>query len=328
MQWSRPEGEVPDAVVAVLAGAGADRRSARKQARMEVKPEETAQPGPLVPLRGEIPSLVQALTRLGVLLVGGLYTVGLLIVNLDLGLYGLMSMELARPEYVMAGALWIFLVVVTIGAFKVVIGELKQILSTRLSAWRVFQALTEILIFAGFFAFVLFTLSRGELLYNKPPAWIVLGTICLNAYSLNRLVESSRAVLRFEKLSLKSLFSARVGGGTPIYYAVGLLSLIALYSGLAYPHFPRVFGGGKKPLIEFVLGEATKLAWKELGLPVSGDGKKIGPVILLLETDSMFIVATPGKPQLDVWSMFERQLPAVGIDKKEVSAIVYREKAK
>lgn len=328
MQWSPPHGEVPGVAAAVLAGVDAERRSARKQARMEVKPEESAQPADPIPPRGEIASLVQALTRLGVLLVGGLYTVGLLIVNLDLGLYGLMSLELARPEYVMAGALWIFLVVVTIGAFRVVIGQVKQILSTRLSAWRVFQALTEILIFFGFFAFVLFTLSRGELLYNKPPAWMVFGTICLNAYSLNRLVESSRAVLRFEKLSLKSLFSARMGGGTPIYYAVGLLSLIALYSGLAYPHFPRVFGGGKKPLIEFVLADSTKLAWKELGLPVSGDGKKIGPVVLLLETDSMFIVATPGEPQLEVWSSFERRLLAVGIDKKEVSAIVYHQKAK
>lgn len=251
---------------------------------------------------------------------------GLLIVNLDLGLYGLISLHLARPEYVMAGALWTFLMVFTIGAFKVAIGQVKQILSTGLSPWKVFQSLTEILILFGFFSYVLNTLSQGQITRRIP--WLMLVTILANAYILNRLIDSSRIALSHEGISLKGLFSARMGHGTPIFYTVVLLSLIYLYAGFAYPHFPRVFGGGKKPLIDFLPGEPTKLAWKELGLPVSGDGKKIGPVILLLETDSMFIVATPGEPQLGVWSSFERRFPAVGIDKKEVSAIVYREKAK
>ena len=42
--------------------------------------------------------------------IGGLYTVGLLIVNIDLGSYGVFNLDLARPEYVMAGALWVFTV--------------------------------------------------------------------------------------------------------------------------------------------------------------------------------------------------------------------------
>lgn len=72
--------------------------------------------------------LLQVVIRAGILVIGSLYTVGILIVNLELGGYGLLSLDLARPEYVMAGALWSFLMVVTIGAFKVAIGEVKQIL--------------------------------------------------------------------------------------------------------------------------------------------------------------------------------------------------------
>jgi hypothetical protein len=38
-----------------------------------------------------------------------LYAIGLLIVNADLASFGLVSLHLARPEYVLAGVLWAFL---------------------------------------------------------------------------------------------------------------------------------------------------------------------------------------------------------------------------
>ena len=53
--------------------------------------------------------LLSALTtgaRFLVAALGGLYTIGLLIVNIDLARYGASNLGLARPEYVMAGALW------------------------------------------------------------------------------------------------------------------------------------------------------------------------------------------------------------------------------
>jgi len=45
---------------------------------------------------------------------GVLYAVGVLIVNLDLGRYGVVAVDLARPEYVMVGLLWTVLVTLTI----------------------------------------------------------------------------------------------------------------------------------------------------------------------------------------------------------------------
>src|ERR1019366_7381252 len=48
--------------------------------------------------------------------IAAFYAIGLLIVNLDLGRYGLVAVDLARPEYVVVGLLWTILVTLTIAA--------------------------------------------------------------------------------------------------------------------------------------------------------------------------------------------------------------------
>jgi hypothetical protein len=49
-------------------------------------------------------------SKLLALAVGVFYTLGLLIVNLNLARYGVVSLEMYRPEYVLVGALWTFFV--------------------------------------------------------------------------------------------------------------------------------------------------------------------------------------------------------------------------
>jgi len=55
------------------------------------------------PVTAAVLSPILRASRFGLVIVGTLYTVGLLIVNTDLALYGLLSVDLARAEYVMAG---------------------------------------------------------------------------------------------------------------------------------------------------------------------------------------------------------------------------------
>lgn len=52
------------------------------------------------------------------LILGIFYVLGLLIVNVDLGAYGVFSLGLDRPEYVLAGALWVFLAIWPIILFR------------------------------------------------------------------------------------------------------------------------------------------------------------------------------------------------------------------
>jgi len=53
-------------------------------------------------------------SKLIALTLGTLYVIGLLIVNIELGRYGVFSAGLDRPEYVLAGALWAFLSILPI----------------------------------------------------------------------------------------------------------------------------------------------------------------------------------------------------------------------
>jgi hypothetical protein len=52
----------------------------------------------------DLHKIFQATGSIVFVLVGVLYVIGLLIVNLDLVFYGLVSLSLARVEYVLAGA--------------------------------------------------------------------------------------------------------------------------------------------------------------------------------------------------------------------------------
>src|SRR5574337_723194 len=55
---------------------------------------------------GSLSELAQSLARLVVVVIAGLYAVGLLIVNINQAQYGLVRLDLGRPEYIMAGVLW------------------------------------------------------------------------------------------------------------------------------------------------------------------------------------------------------------------------------
>jgi hypothetical protein len=67
--------------------------------------EWAAQLDPLWPM-------LERASRLGLLAVAVLYVIGLLIVNVELGRYGMIEVNLARAEYVMAGTLWAILIAV------------------------------------------------------------------------------------------------------------------------------------------------------------------------------------------------------------------------
>jgi hypothetical protein len=67
------------------------------------------------------PTVVERLadvSKLAALVLGIFYVFGLLIVNMELGIYGVFSLGLDRPEYVLAGALWVFLSVFPIVSFR------------------------------------------------------------------------------------------------------------------------------------------------------------------------------------------------------------------
>src|SRR5438552_2903440 len=60
-----------------------------------------------------IGAYVAQLAQVSIVGLGVLYAIGLLVVNLDLARHGVVNLDLARPEYVMAGGLWLFMALLT-----------------------------------------------------------------------------------------------------------------------------------------------------------------------------------------------------------------------
>ena len=117
--------------------------------------------------------------------------------------------------------------------------------------------------------------------------------------------------------SLKSLFLLEPAGITPVYALMVMVAALGWYSTTAFPYFPRELGGGKKPEVKLFVSSGSQMAWGDLGLPFSEGAASVGPVVLLLESESMFVVQRVDQPNA-------RMVPVVGIEKKLVSAVVYK----
>ena len=71
---------------------------------------------------------------------------------------------------------------------------------------------------------------------------------------------------------------------------------ILLYASLVFSEIPREWGGGAKPVVELFLTERLPVFADRKDIPSSPDGKRIGPVICILETDRILIIASLNHP--------------------------------
>lgn len=71
-----------------------------------------------------------------------------------------------------------------------------------------------------------------------------------------------------------------------------LLGAMVLYSVWTYPYIIRSIGGGYQPIIELVFPGPSSIPWKSESIATSLDGKLVGLVRLVLETDSELYVAS------------------------------------
>jgi hypothetical protein len=116
-----------------------------------------------------------------VVLTGGLYTIGLLIVNLDLGRYGIVTLELARTEYVMAGALWFFLNASTLALVTGVILQSKTL------AGRLFWGLLVLLGWSVFLLGALGCSPNPASIFVKVCVALIVSATVVGVWSFNLL---------------------------------------------------------------------------------------------------------------------------------------------
>jgi hypothetical protein len=245
------------------------------------------------------------------------YVAGLFIVNIHLGRLGVVDLELARPEFVLVGAIWFVLTVAP--AILFLRGrELLRESRSKSFSWRELQR------FAYYIAKVLMLLAFS-IAITRPPidlvnprsaeyfvvivcgAWIILPT--KEGWSvLNRALAKGGEFGPAVTWELWEL-------------TVCCLVAFAIYSVFVFPSIAKEWGGGYAPSVELILYDSSNIPWTSLSITASADGKKVGPVRLLFENQSEILVASSGLrgiPDAPLGKPID-----VVLDKKMISATLY-----
>lgn len=261
----------------------------------------------------------QNLPRLGAVGLGVLYVAGVLIVNIDLGRYGVVNLDLARPEYLLAGGLWAFMVLVVSITIHVSLDSAKQWYAARgWHAWPALLLYTVILLGSPFGLLLLVSLKR----FLTSPSWDLL----LIPYAV---YWNALGILWFFRRATRAWQDESLTAFLKLFDFVGfftfLLGGLTIYATQVYPVIPKYLGGGDKPIVQIVLSETPKLDWSVVGGLKGENGKTVGPVELLSETGAMFIIRhfDPGTER--TFFRESKTHPAIGVNKKLVSAVVYFE---
>jgi len=106
---------------------------------------------------------------------------------------------------------------------------------------------------------------------------------------------------------------AVIGGSA----SLGLMGLV-FYTTLVFPQIPREWGGGANPVVEVFLTEKLPVFADRKDVPSTTDGRRIGPVICILETDRTLIVAPLKYPPRTT-----QHHGTIAVDRKVVTAVVY-----
>jgi hypothetical protein len=259
------------------------------------------------------------LAQLGALAVGVVYMIGVLIVNQHLGQYGIISLDLARPEYALAGALWVFLILAALWGIQSGRAVVKRFRWDRPGQW-VWLGMGVV---ATWFLPVLIALSGSGCFPGPDAPWwlryasgLLLVVTGASVYQIGRI----GVALSKDPLPLLDAGSAQLD---PMFSLVPFLVVVqlGLYAAVVYPDIPREVGGGRRPVVELVLADATAIDWKAAGVPFSADTKTVGPVTLLLDTTGSLVVTRP-----ETWQerqLFRTNARAIALDRKLVAAVVY-----
>jgi len=95
---------------------------------------------------------------------------------------------------------------------------------------------------------------------------------------------------------------------------------LAAYGIWVYPQILRGLGGGYEPVVELVLSGSSSIPWKSAAIATSSDGKLVGPVGLVLETDSELFVESETQSKLQNAS---GKKTIIAINRESLSAILY-----
>ncbi len=267
-------------------------------------------------------------SKLVLLIVGLTYVIGFLILNIyTIGL-GAGNFGILRPEYIIVGALWLFLVTVTYGAYvaakkfdQILNGEALKV-GRRSALYIAILISTPITICMSYFipALPVSLLSSGSLI-SVSTFGIVLGLwfTLLTIYFAKILV--AEALIYFKRPYGKDdqLHSLKVLGFAELPTRL-LLVLIAItiYANAIFPLLESEYGGGKPKAVQMFIQAQNVQAMKEAGFAFPSGNRSLGTVELVLESPDFFLIKPPDG--------FDKGIRMVRVEKDLVDVVFYQAK--
>jgi len=275
--------------------------------------------------------LVAQYARFAAIGLGVLYAVGLLVVNADLSRYGLVSMGLARPEYVLTGAMWAFLMLFTLSVFSVIAATIRHVIWNLDSLGaRVFYSLLA-LSTSGFFCMVVGLIAFHSGMRPSPHGlmWMMAGVL-ISASSIFLVSGPVRREFKrhfgaepvpqaADAVILDSPWKISVFELGP--QVVTLLASLAIYASWTFPYISKDWGGGARPTVILYLNERPPSG----RLGALTDGMTIGPAPCIQETEQAVIIELQSPDSLPASNQQEHPV-ALAIDRHSIKYILYDSK--
>jgi len=232
---------------------------------------------------------IETATKAGLLLIGGAYVIGLLILNLHIRKYGVSYLGFLQIEYVMAGVLWGFLVAFTYALaiiLSYVIKRVKDLKGKKLhqSLWHLLIILFSLISFYNLYATILNFLGEGQWIGYK---WRVPFALILNVLLISILTTKAKGAL--------AEIRTKMGFQTfdLLYYVGSIVIALSVYSALAFPLLSPTFGGGGPRSAIFVVKPDQTETIKMIGLQSILQERNVGPVEVIFEASDFFLIIPP-----------------------------------
>jgi hypothetical protein len=221
------------------------------------------------------------------------FSIGLLIVNINLATSGVYSTDIIRTEYILAGATFLFLAVAT------QVGNIYIVHDNRgnLRWWKegqrggaAFSAFLGLVITIIVMAFVFATISDQRLAVNDRRMWLCVGLMTF--LSLTAVV-----IFRHARAAWEYGFELRDDKSKAPWHLLEIFAMIPFcfvwitaYATTIYPAISPVYGGGYRDHVILIPNDRGITVGKLLALPFQDSGTAIGPLRLIAESDTEIAV--------------------------------------
>lgn len=220
---------------------------------------------------------------------------GLLVVNLRLAKFGVFDSNFVRVEYVLTGALFLFLVAIAGFSFDHVLSNIRAALhrwKERHWATAIVQMSISVLAYFGTQTFAIGVLSDYRVGFLSWKALAIIAIALAAAVHLRAALDRSQKIYvclaRRDEDETRVELSRHLNElGSSLAF---VLVFIAAYAQYAYPYLSQAYGGGWREKVILIPTEHGTNVIKRLGFQTNPEQNFVGPVEILAESDKELIV--------------------------------------